>query len=93
MSSDSTTNAARGFHKKSCSGDGPCTCAESRPATTTPPTIAEVYDRLRDEYDTLGQISYHGTSWGQMCADLTREDIESIRSLLRDTGAAIEGLS
>ena len=24
--------AARGFHKKSCSGTDPCTCAESRPA-------------------------------------------------------------
>lgn len=62
-------------------------------AATTPPTIAEIYDRLRDEYDALGQMSYHGTSWGQMCADLTRDDVEKIRELLRDTGAAIEGLS
>lgn len=57
-------------------------------AAQSPPTIAEVYDELREEYDTLGMLSYTG---GQ--ADLTREDIDSIRALLRRTGAAIEGLS
>lgn len=59
----------------------------------TAPTIADVYDRLRDEYEELGMLSYTGDGRGGWVPDLTREDIESIRSLLRDTGAAIEGLS
>lgn len=56
------------------------------------PTISEVYDELREEYDALGMLSYHGTPWG-WAADLSKEDIEKLRALLRRTGAAIEGLS
>jgi len=61
--------------------------------STTPPTISEVYDELREEWETLGLMSYHGTGIGIFYADLTREDIDSIRALLRRAGAAIEGLS
>lgn len=56
--------------------------------TPSPPTISEVYDDLRDEYDALGTLSYTGA-----IPDLSREDIEKIRALLRRTGAAIEGLA
>lgn len=54
------------------------------------PTFAEVYDRLREEWEALGLLSYHGTSWG-WAADLSRDDIEKIRALLREAAGKIEG--
>lgn len=61
-------------------------------ALVQPPTISEDYDELREEYDALGMLSYHGQPWG-WAPDLSKDDVEKIRALLRRTGAAIEGLS
>ncbi len=47
----------------------------------------EVRERLREEWEVLGQISY--TGWQ---ADLSASDIEHIRSLLRDAGASLARL-
>lgn len=59
------------------------------------PTLAEVYDRLREEHEALGLLSYHGATWDlgatTWYADLTKDDIDNLRRLLRDAGAAIEG--
>ena len=56
-------------------------------------TAQDVLDALVEEYHALNLLSYHGTSWGAMCADLTREDIEKIRGLLADAGSTIEAFS
>lgn len=75
-----------------------CANHEGDATPVSPPTIAEVYDRLRDEWEALGLLSYHGAPWDRRAgttfyADLTQDDIENVRTLLRDTAAAIEGLS
>ena len=63
----------------------------------TPPTAAEVYDRLRDEWDALANLSYHGAPWSEngepWCPDLTKDDVDKIRVLLRDAAATIEAYS
>ena len=49
--------------------------------------------RLHEEFDLLGLLSYHGAPWDYgnttFYADLTQDDIEKIRELLRDAGRAL----
>ena len=60
-------------------------------------TAQEVYDALREEWEALGMMSYHGAPWSEngepWMADLTKDDIEQIRSLLADAAATIEAFS
>jgi hypothetical protein len=74
-----------------CENDGVGGEPSNAPVAAAP-TIVEVYYELREEYDALGMLSYHGQPWG-LAPDLSKDDIEKIRALLRRTGAAIEGLS
>lgn len=63
--------------------------ADAQPPPASP-TAQEVLDRLHEEWEVLGLMSYSGTNWGGMVADLNEEDIAKIRALLRDAGAVIE---
>lgn len=56
-------------------------------------SASTLHERLHDEYESLGMLSYHGGLTPDLWwADLTKADIEEIRELLRDAGAAVRAL-
>jgi hypothetical protein len=57
------------------------------------PTACEVYERLREEWDALGLLSFTGDGSGGWRADLNQDDIKQIRGLLLDAAATIEAYS
>jgi hypothetical protein len=57
------------------------------------PTAHEVYERLREEWDALGLLSFTGDGSGGWRADLNQDDIKQIRALLLDAAATIEAYS
>lgn len=57
------------------------------------PTAQEVRDRLREEWEALGMVSFTGDGYGGWRADLNQNDIKQIRDLLRDAAATIEAYS
>lgn len=64
----------------------------------TRPTASDVLESLREEWDALGLMSYHGAPWSPhsvttMYADLTQDDVKRLRELLRDAAATIEAYS
>lgn len=55
----------------------------------TGPTETQLLLALREEWEALGLLSYHGAAWG-WAPDLDKDDIAKIRGLIRDAAATIE---
>lgn len=54
--------------------------------------IASLETDAHEWYDALSLMSYHGTSWGGVCADMNADDVEKTMDLLRRQGEALRTL-
>ena len=73
----------RGEIPRRCPG-----CVDSQ-ESQNPGDHADLIRRARETWQSLFLMSYHGTSWGGECADLTEKDVNDLRGLIRELAAAL----